>query len=98
MLLCGATRVYSLSMQSTILLLTAAVICVSSVGGCSSYLGSGADATAAAAESVDSGSVATLAIADPAASLDGYSRFLPDEKRNNPSAGAPSYVYLHAGT
>src|SRR4051794_28149543 len=85
-------------MQSTIRLLTATFLCVGSVGGCSSYLGSGPDATAAAAESVDSGSVTTLVIADPAASLDGYSRFVPDEKRNNPSAGAPSYVYLHAGT
>ena len=85
-------------MQSTIPLLTVAVIVVSSLGGCSSYLGNGADATAPAAESVDSGSVATLVIADPAVSLDGYGRFVPDEKRNNPSAGDPSYVYLHAGT
>ncbi len=85
-------------MQSTIPLLTAAVLCVSSVGGCSTYLGSGADATASPAESVDSGSVAALVIADPTASLDGYGRFVPDEKRNNPSAGDPSYVYLHAGT
>jgi len=42
--------------------------------------------------------VAALVIADPTASLDGYGRFVPDEKRNNPSAGDPSYVYLHAGT
>jgi hypothetical protein len=85
-------------MQSTIPLLTTAFLCVSAVGGCSSYLGSGADATASAAESPDAGSVATLVIADPAASLDGYSRFVPDEKRNNPSAGDPSYVYLQRGT
>src|SRR3954453_22944249 len=85
-------------MQSTIPLLTLAVLCVGSMGGCSSYLGSGGDATASAAESVDSGSVATLVIADPSASLDGYGRFVPDEKRSNPSAGDPSYVYLHAGT
>jgi hypothetical protein len=85
-------------MPSTIPSLTAAVLCVASVGGCSSYLGNGADATASAAESVDSGFPATLVIADPSASVDGYGRFVPDEKRNNPAAGDPSYVYLHAGT
>ena len=82
-------------MQSTTAFLTAAVLGVSSVGGCSNYLGSGADAAVPAA---DTGSVATLLIADPGTSLDGYGRFVPDEKRNNPSAGDPSYVYLHAGT
>jgi hypothetical protein len=81
-------------MQSTTAFLTAAVLGVSSVGGCSSYLGSGADADAPAS---DTGSVGTLLIADPGTSLDGYGRFVPDEKRNNPSAGDPSYVYLHAG-
>jgi hypothetical protein len=82
-------------MQSTIGSLAAVVLCVSLGGGCSSYLGSGADAAAPAS---DTGSVATLLIADPGTSLDGYGRFVPDEKRNNPSAGDPSYVYLHAGT
>lgn len=80
-------------MQSTIALLTAAVLCAGAAGGCSSYLGEAANAPAD-----DDGSVAMLVIADPATSLDGYSRFVPDEKRNNPSAGEPSYVYLHAGT
>ena len=83
-------------MQSTTAFLTAAVLGVSSVGGCSSYLGIGADADAPAS---DAGAIATtLLIADPGTSLDGYGRFVPDEKRYNPSAGDPSYVYLHAGT
>src|SRR4029078_9939027 len=59
------------------------------------YLGTGADAEATAS---DAGSLTTLLIAAPGASLDGSSRFTADEKRNNPSAGDPSYVYLHAGT
>jgi hypothetical protein len=44
------------------------------------------------------GTCATLAVADPAVSLDGYARFSPDEKRNNPNAGEPSYVFLAAGS
>jgi hypothetical protein len=44
------------------------------------------------------GTCATLAVVDPAASLDGYTRFTPDEKRNNPNAGDPSYVFLAAGS
>jgi hypothetical protein len=82
-------------MQTTTTMLTAAALCVASVAGCSSYLGSGGDADAPTS---DTGSVATLLIADAATSLDGYGRFVPDEKRNNPGAGDPSYVYLHAGT
>jgi hypothetical protein len=80
-------------MRSTTPLLTAAILWCGPASGCSSYLGNTADATAP-----DDRSLATLVIADPGVSLDGYSRFLPDEKRNNPSAGDPSYVYLHAGT
>lgn len=38
-----------------------------------------------------------LVIMDPAISLAGVDVFLPDEKRNNPEAGMPSYVYLSAG-
>jgi hypothetical protein len=83
-------------MKSTTAFLTAAVLCVTSAGGCSSYLGDNADADMPA---YDAGPiVSTLVIAAPGTSLDGYARFLPDEKRNNPSAGDPSYVYLHAGT
>jgi hypothetical protein len=81
--------------QSTSALLATAIVCVNAVVGCSSHLGNGADADAPAS---DAGSLAALVIADPLASLDGYGRFVPDEKRNNPSAGDPSYVYLHAGT
>jgi hypothetical protein len=44
------------------------------------------------------GTCATLAVVDPAVSLDGYTRFSPDEKRNNPNAGEPSYVFLAAGS
>jgi len=44
------------------------------------------------------GACATLVVADPAVSLDGYTRFTPDEKRNNPNAGEPSYVFLAAGS
>ena len=40
----------------------------------------------------------TLVVEDPAISLDGYTRFAPDQKRNNPNAGDPSYVYLAAGS
>jgi len=46
----------------------------------------------------DGGTCATLAVVDPAVSLDGYTRFSPDEKRNNPNAGDPSYVFLAAGS
>jgi len=74
---------------TTLSLATSLVLLAS---GCSSQLVSDADAASGL------GSCATLVIADPATSLDGYTRFLPDDKRNNPSAGDPSYVYLHAGT
>lgn len=82
-------------MQSTIALLTMAAVSAGSLGGCSSYLGNNADAEATAS---DAGSLRSLLIADPNAPIAGYDRFAPDEKRNNPSAGDPSYVYLHAGT
>ena len=39
-----------------------------------------------------------LVINAPAASLDGYALFSPDEKRNNPNAGDPSYVFLAGGS
>jgi hypothetical protein len=39
-----------------------------------------------------------LVVSDPAVSLAGYTMYQPDEKRNNPLAGEPSYVYLVAGT
>ncbi len=44
------------------------------------------------------GTCQTLSVVDPAASLAGYTTFTPDEKRNNPNAGDPSYVFLAAGS
>ena len=49
--------------------------------------------------SSDGAAVCTpLLITDPAAPLDGYALFSPDEKRNNPNAGEPFYVFLAAGS
>ncbi len=44
------------------------------------------------------GECTPLVVSDPAVSLAGYTMYQPDEKRNNPLAGEPSYVYLAAGT
>lgn len=41
---------------------------------------------------------AELVVQDPAVSLAGYTMYQPDEKRNNPNAGEPYYVYLAGGT
>lgn len=60
------------------------------------------DASAPDVVSREAGSDATgcanLVVEDPAISLDGYVRFTPDQKRNNPNAGEPSYVYIVAGS
>ena len=37
------------------------------------------------------------AIDNPDASLQGYMQFTPDQKRNNPEAGNPAYIFLAAG-
>src|SRR5262245_9655203 len=69
--------------------------------GCSSKPLAGGDAGDAAATTdgaTDGGSCAPLVITDPAASLDGYTRFSPAEKQNNPNAQDPSYVFLAAGS
>jgi hypothetical protein len=39
-----------------------------------------------------------LVIDDPASPLAGYTLFSPEEKRNNPNAGDPSYVFLTGGS
>jgi hypothetical protein len=59
--------------------------------------GSGATPSATLPPETSTTSCAGLVVEDPAVSLDGIAMFLPDQKRNNPEAGEPWYVYLEAG-
>lgn len=61
--------------------------------------GSGASVTEPAATPPQTSATGCpgLVVEDPAVSLDGIEMFQPDQKRDNPETGMPSYVYLAAG-
>ena len=80
------------------LLLTAVTVVTMDGGFRCSRASHHADGGAAGTGGSEGGGCAALTVVDAAVSLDGYTRFSPDEKRNNPSAGDPSYVFLAAGS
>jgi len=79
---------------TNLLIFTSALLAVAPSVSCSSngVLGDGMADSGATDQACT-----PLVIDDPAASFDGYALFSPAERRNNPNAGDPSYVFLAAG-